>query len=91
MWFNESSRYFCKIEKFAYGRINERSFSNPHPWYSKFTDLTVNQIYKPENATTSVAKLETLVELIFSLVCKSDTKEVHDNKFDPLFEKNVRG
>ena len=23
--------YFCKIEYFAYGEINERSFSNPHP------------------------------------------------------------
>ena len=27
----ESYRYFCKIENFAYGEINERSFSNPHP------------------------------------------------------------
>ena len=24
--------YFCEIENFAYGEINERSFSNPHPW-----------------------------------------------------------
>ena len=24
--------YFCEIEKFSYGEINERSFSNPHPW-----------------------------------------------------------
>ena len=31
MWFRESNRYFCKIENFAYGEINERSFSNPHP------------------------------------------------------------
>ena len=23
--------YFCQIENFAYGEINERSFSNPHP------------------------------------------------------------
>ena len=23
--------YFCKVENFAYGEINERSFSNPHP------------------------------------------------------------
>ena len=23
--------YFYKIENFAYGEINERSFSNPHP------------------------------------------------------------
>ena len=31
MWFEESNMYFCKIEYFAYGEINERSFSNPHP------------------------------------------------------------
>ena len=31
MWFKESKSYFCKIENFAYGEINERSFSNPHP------------------------------------------------------------
>ena len=32
MWFKESNMYFCEIENFAYGKINERSFSNPHPW-----------------------------------------------------------
>ena len=31
MWFEESNMYFCEIENFAYGEINERSFSNPHP------------------------------------------------------------
>ena len=31
MWLKQSKRYFCKIENFAYGEINERSFSNPHP------------------------------------------------------------
>ena len=31
MWFKESDSYICKIENFAYGEINERSFSNPHP------------------------------------------------------------
>ena len=33
MWFKESNSYFCKIENFAYGEINEQSFSNPHPWW----------------------------------------------------------
>ena len=32
MWFEESNMYFCEAENFAYGEINERSFSNPHPW-----------------------------------------------------------
>ena len=32
MWFEESNMYFCHVEKFAYGEINQRSFSNPHPW-----------------------------------------------------------
>ena len=31
MWFEESNMYFCHVENFAYGEINERSFSNPHP------------------------------------------------------------
>ena len=31
MWFEESNMYSCKIDNFAYGEINERSFSNPHP------------------------------------------------------------
>ena len=32
MWFNDSNSYFCTIENFAYGEINEQSFGNPHPW-----------------------------------------------------------
>ena len=32
IWFKESYRYFCKIDNFAYGEIDERSFSNPHHW-----------------------------------------------------------
>ena len=31
MWFEESNMYFREIENFAYGEVNERSFSNPHP------------------------------------------------------------
>ena len=31
--FEESNMCFCQVENFAYGEINERSFSNPHPWY----------------------------------------------------------
>ena len=31
VWFKESDRYFCKIKNFAYGEINERTFSNPTP------------------------------------------------------------
>ena len=31
MWFQESNRYVRKIGIFAYGEINERSFSNTHP------------------------------------------------------------
>ena len=39
MWFNESNSYFCTIENFADGEINERSFSNPQP-RSPNTDQT---------------------------------------------------
>ena len=31
MWLKERNRYFFKIENFAYGEIEERGFSNPHP------------------------------------------------------------
>ena len=31
MWFKECNRYFCEIENFAYGEINERILSNPQP------------------------------------------------------------
>ena len=31
MRFKECNRYFCEIANFAYGEIDERSFSNPHP------------------------------------------------------------
>ena len=42
MWFKQSKRYFCKIENFAYGEINERSFSNPHLWTVIIIILDVN-------------------------------------------------
>ena len=32
MWCKEFNRYFSKIENFAYGKIDEWSFSNPQPW-----------------------------------------------------------
>ena len=32
MWFKDSNCFFYKTENFAYGEINERNFSNPHPW-----------------------------------------------------------
>ena len=32
MGFKECNRYFCQIENFASGEIDERNFSNPHPW-----------------------------------------------------------
>ena len=31
MWFEESNMCFCQVKNFAYGEINERSLSNPHP------------------------------------------------------------
>ena len=53
MWFKESDMYFCNVENFAYGEINERSFSNPHPWmqcciyaHRFLSSLSVNLIQK---------------------------------------------
>ena len=33
MRFKECNRYFCEIKNFVYDEIDERSFSNPHPWH----------------------------------------------------------
>ena len=50
--------YFCKIENFAYGEINERSFSNPTPgWlvlnirlitHGSYTDIIFLRQYDQE-------------------------------------------
>ena len=31
-WFELSNWYLCKIKKIPYREIDQRSFSNPHPW-----------------------------------------------------------
>ena len=46
MWCKWSNRYFDRIENFAYGEINERSFSNPHPWDAVLYALTNQTIFK---------------------------------------------
>ena len=48
MWFMESNRYFCKIENFAYGEINERSFSNPHPRTKALISKCIHVEYKSD-------------------------------------------
>ena len=53
MWLKESGRYFCKIEYFAYGEINERGFNNPHP--SKFLERS----HMIHFATNNIKCLET--------------------------------
>ena len=43
MLFKEFNRYFCRIENFANGEINEQSFSNPHSrwcWQTRDICLT---------------------------------------------------
>ena len=45
----KSNRYFCKIENFAYGEINERSFSNPPGrfWSTGIpTTLTIYNVWR---------------------------------------------
>ena len=36
--------YFYMIKNFAYGEINERSFSNPHPWFADFYSTQIVMI-----------------------------------------------
>ena len=49
MWFNESKRYFCKIENFAYGEINKHSFSNPHPWTESSRHWSMGTLWLEHN------------------------------------------
>ena len=44
MWCKKSNRYLDRIENFACGEINERNFSNPHPWFT--CDLIIEKSYK---------------------------------------------
>ena len=46
MWFKEFKKYFCKIEYFAYGEINERSFNNPHPCWAAGLRCSIISEYK---------------------------------------------
>ena len=45
MWFKEFNGYFCEIENFAYGEIDERSFSNPHPRTCLLQSHSVNRCW----------------------------------------------
>ena len=82
MWFEESNMYFCKIENFAYGEINERSFSNPHPrtttmktiynifMYGKVFSINVQDgfLSTPTNIYNSMCKHWTQAKIfVFSL------------------------
>ena len=45
MWFEESNLYFCKIENFPHGEINERSLSNPTRGVHEIIILPSLQLY----------------------------------------------
>ena len=47
MWSGESNRYFYAIEYFAYGEINERSLSNPHPRPRKLKVMYISVYIRP--------------------------------------------
>ena len=36
--------YFCFMENFTYEEINERSFSNPHPWFHWVTEMKFKKL-----------------------------------------------
>ena len=49
--------YFCQVENFAYGEINERSFSNPHPWATKEHGRCISRFprFFVKNVTVGIA------------------------------------
>ena len=63
MWFEESNMYFREIENSAYGEINERSFSNPHPRATS---------YCPNQWCHSYSKHHSVIEL-YGLITTNTT------------------
>ena len=57
MWFKESNMHFCKIEYFAYGEINERSFINPHPWVAILAPSRYLNLCCPKNQWDNESQL----------------------------------
>ena len=66
MWFEESNMYFCHVDNFAYGEINERSFSNPHPWW--YTYVSVNWVIIGLGSISHVISSKTLPGQILIIV-----------------------
>ena len=56
MWFEESNMCFCQVENFAYEKINERSFSNPHPTSVRAKKGTPKQVFSPFLAQWDILK-----------------------------------
>ena len=50
---------YCEIENFAYGKINERGFSNPHSWTiagtMKYRVMMHRAIMRPDYTIPKVA------------------------------------
>ena len=74
--------YFCEIENFAYGEINERSFSNPHP---KSEDIVIGPTIFRRRIFTEIwmqRLLESVLLLLHSGIYESNSQSpTYDFKF----------
>ena len=75
MWFEESNMYICEIENFAYGEINEGSFSNPHP---------CTKHIKTQQSMDSLEILGVYSRL--ALVRKDNIDKYHTHTIKPLIQ-----
>ena len=76
MWFKESNRLFCKIESFAYGEINEQSFSNPHPWRMSVESVNTSPQQSTADYVHNLGGVLYVLSVCWSLQCVVPTS--HD-------------
>ena len=72
MWFKQFKRYFWQIEKFAYGEINERSFSNRHPRLA----LTKETRYLVRKGVTYTKKNDRDISRAHCIVMKFQSRKI---------------
>ena len=69
--------YFCHIKNVAYGEINERSFSNPHPRSSReATNFGFRLFHLGSSAAEMPAKFRSDTMIVTSNLVASELHEI---------------
>ena len=78
-WLKVSDLYFCKIKISRNGEINERSFSNPHPWPPTGAPFTVRN----ELIEHWVLDVNKLLDKHTSVGCEYSSTSWFQQRFSP--------